>query len=43
MVTKLSYVLGLLGSACAAKVVKVDVEPLVDGTVDGVVLFTYLL
>ncbi len=35
--------LGLLGSASTTEAVEINVEPLVDGIVDGIVLLTYLL
>lgn len=39
----MSYILCLLLSGGAAKIVKVDLEPLVDVTVDSEVFVTYLL
>ena len=35
--------LRLLRSASTTKIVEVNVEPLVDGIMDGIVLLTYLL
>ncbi len=37
------YVLSLLGGTGTTKVIKLDVEPLVDLNVDVMVLLTYLL